>query len=420
MPAQNPDLSAWLSRLEALHPQSIDLGLERIAKAWQRLAVDLSGIPIISIAGTNGKGSSQAMLEAIYQAQGYSTGVYSSPHLLRYNERIRLHGQPVTDADICKAFVAVEAARGDISLTYFEFGTLAAFWLFAQARPDLLILEVGLGGRLDAVNILDADVALITSIDYDHQDWLGTNIDQIAREKAGILRSGRIGVFNGSQPPQGLMDAAAEVGAGLWLRERDYGYECTQLDWSWWQGESRLEKLPLPALIGAHQCANAAAVLAVTALLQQRLPLNPEALCQGLRSVRLSGRFQVIAQAPELILDVAHNPEAARSLAASLRVRPCQGRTLALFGIMADKDAAAVVAEFIPLVDAWLVAAPGVSRAMSAEALVGLLKPMGAKGLEPYPSLAEAFIRARALAGPDDRILVFGSFFTLAEVLKLL
>lgn len=414
------DLSGWLTRLEGLHPQSIDLGLERITQVWQRLDADLCGIPIISIGGTNGKGSSQAMLEAIYQAQGYSTGVYSSPHLLRYNERIRLDGAPVTDADICRAFVAIEAARGDISLTYFEFGTLAAFWLFAQARPDLLILEVGLGGRLDAVNILDADVALITSIDYDHQDWLGSDIDQIAREKAGILRPGRIGVFNGSQPPQGLVDAAAKIGAHLWLRGRDYGYEYGQHAWRWWQGESRLENLPLPALIGVHQCANAAAVLAVAALLQQRLPLNPEAICQGLQSVRLPGRFQVIAQAPELILDVAHNPEAARSLAASLRQRPCQGRTLAIFGIMADKDVAAVAAEFIPLMDGWLIAAPDVPRAMRVEALANLLQGMGARGLEPLSSLAEAYARARALAGPDDRILVFGSFFTLGEILKLL
>lgn len=414
------DLSGWLVRLEGLHPQSIDLGLERITQVWQRLGADLCGIPIISIGGTNGKGSSQAMLEAIYQAQGYSTGVYSSPHLLRYNERIRLHGAPATDADICRAFVAIEAARGDISLTYFEFGTLAAFWLFAQARPDLLILEVGLGGRLDAVNILDADVALITSVDYDHQDWLGSDIDQIAREKAGILRSGRIGVFNGSQPPQGLVDAAAKIGAHLWLRGRDYGYEYGQQAWCWWQGQLRLENLPLPALIGVHQCANAAAVLAVAALLQQRLPLNPEAICQGLRSVRLSGRFQVIAQVTELILDVAHNPEAARSLAASLRQRPCRGRTLAIFGIMADKDVAAVAAEFIPLIDGWLIAAPDVSRAMPVEALANLLQGMGARGLEPLNSLAEAYARARALAGPDDRILVFGSFFTLGEILKLL
>jgi dihydrofolate synthase/folylpolyglutamate synthase len=421
-PKADTGLADWLSRLEDLHPTSIDLGLDRVSQVWQRLALDFDGIPIITIGGTNGKGSSQAMLEAIYLAQGYSTGVYSSPHLLRYNERIRLNGQPATDADICNAFAAIEAVRGDISLTYFEFGTLAAFWLFARACPQVLILEVGLGGRLDAVNILDADVALITSIDYDHEDWLGKDIDQIAREKAGILRPGRIGVFNGSRPPQGLLDAAQAIGARLWLQGRDYGYECEAggQGWHWWQGVKRLEHLPAPALSGVHQYANAAAALAVIEALQDRLPVTPVAMAQGLQALKLPGRFQIIQDSPQVILDVAHNPEAARSLAATLSRQPCQGRTLAIFGIMADKDAKAVVAELIPLVDLWLPAAPGLPRAMPVSEVAALLKREGAQAIEPAPSLAHAYARARALAGPLDRILVFGSFFVLGEILELL
>lgn len=435
-------LSDWLVYLEALHPAAIDLGLERVREVWQRLGANLEGIPVITIGGTNGKGSSQAMLEAIYLAQGYSVGAYSSPHLLRYNERIRLDGSPVSDGDICNAFAAIEAARGEISLTYFEFGTLTAFWLFAKARPAVLILEVGLGGRLDAVNILDADAALISSIDYDHQDWLGTDIDQIAREKAGILRPGRPGVFTGKEPPQGLLDAAAQTGAELWLMGRDYGYERTGDGWRWWQAQALVhhpgsltqgeraqerrvifmpgEALPPPALIGEHQFANAAAVLAVLQLLQGRLPVTDMAIRQGLRAVRLPGRFQIIQQAPEIILDVAHNPEAARSLAATLRQHPISGRTLAIFGIMADKDAQAVLAELIPLIDCWLPAAPRVPRALAVEKLAFLLEQMGAAALEPQTGLDKAYARAKALAGSGDRILVFGSFFVLTEIFELL
>lgn len=415
-------LADWLAYLEQLHPVSIDMGLERMAEVWQRLGLDFGEIPIITIGGTNGKGSSQAMLEAIYLAQSYRTGVYSSPHLLRYKERIRLDGEPVADEAICEAFATIEAVRGEISLTYFEFGTLAAFWLFAQARPEVLILEVGLGGRLDAVNILDADVALITSIDIDHQDWLGSNIDQIAREKAGILRPGRTGVFNGSRPPQGLLDAAQAMDAQLWLRDREYGYEgeAGGQGWHWWQGAKRLENLPAPALSGVHQYANAAAVLAVMESLQPRLPVTPVAIAEGLQRAKLPGRFQIIQESPQIILDVAHNPEAARSLAATLGQQPCQGRTLAIFGIMADKDIEGVVADLIPLIDLWLPAAPKVPRAMNLADMTEVLERLGARAVEPQPDLGQALERTRALAGPLDRILAFGSFFVLGEILELL
>lgn len=413
-------LADWLAWLEQLHPVSIDLGLERVSEVWRRLGLDLAEIPIITVGGTNGKGSSQAMLEAIYLAQGYRTGAYSSPHLLRYNERIRLDGEPVADEAICEAFTAIEAVRGEISLTYFEFGTLAALRLFAEAKPDVLILEVGLGGRLDAVNILDADVALITSIDYDHEAWLGSDIDQIAREKAGILRSGRIGVFNGKAPPKGLLEAAEAVGARLWLREREYGHKQKEQGWDWWQGAKCLKNLPAPALTGGHQYANAAAVLAVVESLQTRLPVGFEAIARGLHRVKLPGRFQIIQESPQIILDVAHNPEAARSLAATLKQQPCQGRTLAIFGIMADKDVKGVVAELLPLIDLWLPAAPKVPRALDVDRLTELLEHLGAKSLEPQPDLAQALVGARALARSEDRILVFGSFFVLGEILELI
>lgn len=411
-------LAQWLDWLERLHPKAIDLGLERVSQVWRRMGERLA-CPVISVAGTNGKGSSVALLESIYRAAGYSTGTYTSPHLLRYNERVRLNGEPATDAQLCAAFAVAEQARGEVSLSYFEFGTLAALHLFAQRGPEVVILEVGLGGRLDAVNIIDADLALISSIDYDHQAWLGDDIDQIAREKAGILRPGRPAVFNGVRPPRGLVEVAQQLGAPLLRRDRDYQWRPAEGHWSWRMGERRRSALPFPALYGRHQLDNAAAVLAAIELLGDRLPVGQEAVRTGLTTVRLAGRFQQIPGPPALILDVAHNPEAAHSLAAMLADQPCAGRTLAVFGIMADKDAAGVAASLLRQVDGWYLAAPAVTRAMPAPSLAKVLESLGAEQARVCANMSQALASARAEAGAMDRILVFGSFFTVAEVIGL-
>jgi dihydrofolate synthase/folylpolyglutamate synthase len=420
----------WLNWLEGLHPKAIDLGLERVAEVWRRLALDLAPARVISVAGTNGKGSSVALLEAIYGAAGYRVGAYTSPHLLIYNERIRLEGRLVTDAELCAAFERVDQARGEISLTYFEFGTLAALSLFAEARLDLVILEVGLGGRLDAVNIIDADLALISSIDYDHQDWLGSDIDQIAREKGGIMRPGQPAVFNGAQPPAGLVQLAGELGVALYLAERDYRAEFSAEDWRWSAANQSYNQLPLPALRGPHQRSNAAAVLMAVQLLQGPLPVGEQALAQGLRQVQVPGRFQRIglprsvspqmAVEVDIYLDVAHNPQGARALAASLDELSRTGALLAVFGLLADKDAAGVIAPLCGQVDAWFVGRPLCQRGCDPQALLRELQHQGCSKAQGFAQIAQAFAAARQAARPGDRILVFGSFYTVAEVMSLL
>ncbi|MBF0254980.1 MAG: bifunctional tetrahydrofolate synthase/dihydrofolate synthase [Gammaproteobacteria bacterium] len=414
----------WLSWLEGLHPQAIDLGLERVAEVWRRMGLQLQPARVISVAGTNGKGSSLALLESIYRAAGYRVGAYSSPHLLIYNERIRLDGRLVEDAELCAAFARVDQARldqarGEISLTYFEFGTLAALALFAEAGLDLIILEVGLGGRLDAVNIIDADVALISSIDFDHQDWLGTDLDQIAREKGGIMRPGRPAVFNGDCPPAGLLQLAAELGARLHLRQRDYRQQRLQGGWSWQAGSAVYPHLPLPALRGPHQLHNAGAVLMLVELLQSQLPVAEAAIVEGLQRVFVAGRIQLIPGAVELVLDVAHNPEGARALAAALLQMPQQGRNLAVFGLLQDKDAEQVVAPLLALVDSWYLGRPASPRGREPASLAPILQRLGAE-VFCHDSLVQAYHQCRAQAQPGDRILVFGSFYTVSEVMSLL
>ena len=417
-----PNLPQWLQRLERLHPQEIELGLERVAQVWRRMRPQgLSECRVITIAGTNGKGSCATLLEAILGVAGYRTGCYTSPHLLRYNERIRVNGEEVSDQAICEAFQRIDACRGDISLTYFEFGTLAALDIFAGRGLDVLILEVGLGGRLDAVNIIDPDLALITGVDLDHMDWLGPDRDSIALEKAGILRPDRPAVYGDLDVPPSLERRASEVGAPLYRLGRDYRYERQVSDWRWeGLGQSRYT-LPLPGLRGECQLRNAAAVLMALHLLSAELPVGQAAVRSGLRTLTLPGRFQVVPGQITLVLDVAHNPQAAQVLAANLAALAPLGRVHAVFAILADKDLEGVVATLAGRVYSWhLPRLPG-RRSLPLDRLVervGRAAP-GAY-LAGYDSVSLALEGARGLAVAGDCILVFGSFLTVARVLERL
>ena len=412
-------LKDWLAWQETLHPSAIDLGLERPALALKALGLDSPCHKLITVAGTNGKGSSVAMLEAILLAAGYRVGSYTSPHLLHYNERIRLNGQPVDDALICDAFARIDAARGDTSLTYFEFGTLAAFQIFAEAELDVAVLEVGLGGRLDAVNLLDADVALITAIDIDHASWLGDTRELIAREKAGIMRPKRPAVCSDPNPPQSLLDYAQEQQTPLFCLERDYQYRAQDEGWRYADGEGILAGLPRPALVGEVQLQNAAGVIRALRCLSEALPVNPQAIRQGLLSVRLPGRMQRLPGSPTVILDVAHNPQSAQVLANNLAAMSCAGRTLAVLGMLADKDIASVIRIIAPRIDAWYLAGLEVWRGADCDTLAAALDGQGIAPYDCHASVAEALAAARAQAGEQDRVIVFGSFHTVAEAMAV-
>ena len=330
-------LERWLFHLETLHPKSIAMGLDRVAVVHGRLAAQLA-CPVVTVTGTNGKGSTCAMLEAMLRHAGHRTGLYTSPHLIRYNERVRVDGEAQDDETLIRAFNAVEDVRGDVPLTYFEYGTLAALWIFARAAIDVAILEVGLGGRLDAVNVVDADVAVVTSVDLDHMDYLGPTRNDIGREKAGIFRPGRPAVCAEPDPPATLVAHADALGTPLVQIGRDYGYVAEDRQWQYWGPGGRRYGLPIPALRGAYQLANAATVLAVLDLLHERLHVSAGAVRDGLISVTLAGRFQVLPGRPAIVLDVAHNPHAARALAATLGAMGFFPATVAVFGILADKD----------------------------------------------------------------------------------
>lgn len=415
-------LQEWLDWQCTLHPSAIDLGLERVAGVWHRLIPECFGSVVITVAGTNGKGSSASLLESILLASGYTVGCYTSPHLIRYNERIKIGGKEASDQTICKAFDRVDQARGkdSTSLTYFEFGTLAALDIFAQARLDVVILEVGLGGRLDAVNILDPDVALITSIDIDHTEWLGDSRDKIALEKAGILRLGKPAVFAGATPPGALLARASELGVDLCMADTDFGYQRQSDGWSWQGRETSYEKLPQPKISGEFIYRNSSAVLMVLELLQQRLPLTRYAVSIGLHNLHIPGRFQIIPGPVSIVLDVAHNPEAARELAANLRRMQSNGRTLALFSALADKDISNVVEPLKQLVDRWYIGQIQVERAASLEQMEKAMTDAGiaASNIYSYTHLSEAVTKAMADAETHDRLVIFGSFYTVSEMMQ--
>lgn len=414
-PATGRSLAEWLAFIEGLHPSAIDLGLERVGRVAAALGVDSAGgARVITVAGTNGKGSVCGLLEAILQCAGHRTALYTSPHLHRFNERIRIGGSEASDEAIRAAFERVDNARGDTTLTCFEFGTLAALDLFARAAARVWILEVGLGGRLDATNVIDPDVAVVTSVGVDHVEWLGADRDAVGREKAGIARRGRPLVIGEGAPPAGLLAAAAHLGAQPVRIGEAYDYAVEPDRWDWVGPDAGHAGLPLPALVGGYQVRNAATALA--ALHWAGLDCPRRAIEEGLRRAMVPGRFQVIAAAVETILDVAHNPDAAATLAATLRRRPCAGRTVAVLAMYGDKDAAGVIEQLADVVDGWCVAGLGGARARPAGSLAGIVHE---RGLDLWASTADpaaAYSAARAASTPGDRIVVLGSFATVARV----
>ena len=417
-------LTDWLELLEARHGTSICLGLERVAEVLTTLGVNTSAV-VIAVGGTNGKGSICAMLEAILRAEGYCVGCYTSPHLLRYNERVRIDGNEAGDEALAAAFAAVEAARGNIPLTYFEHGTLAAWKVFCAARLDVIILEVGLGGRLDATNAIDADCAIVSGVAMDHMAHLGDTREAIGFEKAGIFRAGRPAICGDPEPPQSLVEHARAIGAELWVCGRDFGFNGNRQQWSYWRREMperRLNRggLAHPALRGANQLFNAASVITALDTLQARIPVSMQAIRQGLMRVELPGRFQVLPGQPQVVLDVAHNPQAADVLAENLGQLGFAPETWAVFGMLADKDVEGVAMRMNARVDHWLPCTLSGPRGLEAGALAERLRAAGVeegKIAESFASPAAAFSRAREQAAVNDRIIVFGSFLTVADVL---
>jgi dihydrofolate synthase/folylpolyglutamate synthase len=411
-------LAQWLAYLEQLHPQAIAMDLERVSRVARELAI-AADFPIITVGGTNGKGSCCAMLEAILLHAGYRVGCYTSPHLLSYNERVRIGGKAVDDEVLCSAFTGIEAVRGDTSLTYFEFGTLAAMQAFATAAVDVAILEVGLGGRLDAVNAFDADCAVVVSVDLDHQDYLGDTRDAIGREKAGIFRAGRPAICADAEPPASLVARAREIGAELSVINRDFGYVAEPHQWRYWGPGGKRYGLPYPALRGVFQLGNAAACLTALDSLRGRLPVTAQDLRSGLLQAEVAGRFQVLPGRPLVILDVAHNPHAARALAANLASMPAGGRTLAVCAMFKDKDIAGVIAAVKAHITQWLVADAESARGASAAQFATELARAGVSApVEQFSDVAAAWRAACELAAVNDKIIVFGSFLTVAAVMR--
>jgi len=414
-------LAQWLDYLERLHPLTIALGLDRVSSVKRALALS-PDYPIITVGGTNGKGSCCAMLEAILLHAGYRVGCYTSPHLLRYNERVRIGGREVDDDTLCRTFERIEAARVGLAdappLTYFEFGTLAAMLAFAAAEVDIAILEVGLGGRLDAVNAFDADCALVASVDIDHQDYLGETRDEIGFEKAGIFRPGRPAVCADAKPPVTLLAHAREIDAALLLIDRDFGCAADGNQWRYWGPGGKRHGLPLPALRGARQLANAAACLTVLDQLRARAPVTAQDIRSGLLQAEIAGRFQVLPGRPQVILDVAHNPAAAHALAANLASMPASGRTIAVFSMLKDKDIAGVATAVKGHITHWLVANAEGPRGASAQQLVAALHQAGVTApVECFDNAVGAWRAACQIAVNTDKILVFGSFLTVAAVM---
>ncbi|MSP97445.1 MAG: bifunctional tetrahydrofolate synthase/dihydrofolate synthase [Betaproteobacteria bacterium] len=410
-------LEDWLAFIERQHPKSIALGLDRVATVRDRLGVS-AACPVFIVGGTNGKGSTCAMLESILRCAGYRTGLYTSPHLLRYNERVRIDSRQTPDDALCAAFQAVEHARGETPLTYFEYGTLAAAWLFAREPLDAWILEVGLGGRLDAVNVFDADCAVLTSIDMDHMDYLGPTREDIGREKAGIFRHGRTAIVADATPPRSVLEVAAGIGAVLLQGGRDFGFSADSAQWVYWGPGGKRVALAYPALRGSIQLVNAATAIAAVDVVRTRLPVAMQDVRRGLAEVEVAGRFQMLAGRPSVILDVAHNPQAARNLAANLGDSGFAPETHAVFGALRDKDIAGVVRALAARITRWHLATLRGPRGTSAAELAGMLEAEGIGApVEQHASPALAFEAARMQASEADKIVVFGSFLTVAAVM---
>ncbi|MDP9013783.1 MAG: bifunctional tetrahydrofolate synthase/dihydrofolate synthase [Pseudomonadota bacterium] len=420
-------LEQWFVHQSQAHPQAIDLGLERSRRVLERLQWQPPSVPVITVAGTNGKGSVAAFCASMLTAAGYRVGTFTSPHLRDYRERIRVHDRLVTSDELLRAFERIEAARlappREISLTFFEYNTLAAFLIFEAAKLDAWVLEVGMGGRLDAVNVVDPTVAVVVSIGLDHQEFLGTTLEAIAREKAGIFRKGRCAVLGSRALPPALVDGAAAVGATPKRLGVEFDYTREAAAWHYRGNRWDLPRLPPPALAGETQFANAATAVAALEELESRLPVSAAAVARGLRSVQLVGRFQVIepgAGKPTWILDVAHNPDAARVLAQNLRASPAGGKTFAVCGILADKDAAAIAARVRDCFDAWWLASIEGERGTSAGLLAQRIAEQISAPIEIMGDVAAACAGASAAAAAADRIVVFGSFHTVGPALDWL
>jgi len=411
--------------LETRHSETqINMGLDRVQAVKARLQLAFA-CPVIMVAGTNGKGSTCAMLESVLLRAGYKVGLYIKPHFLDFNERARVLGEMASDEQLVASFNAVEAVRGDTPLTYFEFTTLAILHLLSHARLDVAILEVGLGGRLDAVNVIDADVAIVTSVDIDHTDYLGDTREAIGFEKAGIFRAGKAAICSDPVPPQSLIDHAQAIGADLWLMGRDFNYSGDKQQWNYGGREQRRNSLAYPSLRGANQILNATAVLAALEVLKLKLPVGAQEVRTGLVTVELPGRFQVLPGRPSVILDVAHNPHAASALNQNLGNMGFHPYTYAVFGSMQDKDIDGVLAAMSEHVDHWCLAGLPSPRAATASELAAKVQIMledkpdsGDHTVSVFDDPAQAFANAMSRAGENDRIVVFGSFLTVAGVMK--
>jgi dihydrofolate synthase / folylpolyglutamate synthase len=418
-------LDDWLDFINRQHTAEIVMGLERVREVWQRLRAPCAPINI-TVGGTNGKGSTCAMLQSMLHVGGYKTGFFSSPHLVRYNERVRIAGAEIDDVSLIASFQAIEQARlspAPIPLTYFEYSTLSALWLFREQQVEVAILEVGLGGRLDAVNIVDADASVVVSVDLDHQQYLGDTKEKIGFEKAHIYRKQKPAIFADVNPPQTLVEYAASISADFIQFERDYRFQRLENQWSF---EARIggrdvarHALPVPALRGSYQLKNASAAIAALTALADRLPLAHGHIKRGLLEVDWPGRLQVLPGRPTVVLDVAHNPHAARALENALGGMGFHENTFAVFGMLKDKDIEEVIRIIEGRIDRWFVAGLPGDRGTSAQTIqenllrVGVTKPVSL-----YATIADAFAAARASAGQNDRILAFGSFYTVADVMR--
>ena len=392
------------------------MGLDRVKTVADKLQLNPK-FPIITVAGTNGKGSVCAMLSQIYVQSGFSVGCYTSPHLLRYNERVKINNQSISDDDLCNAFAAVEAGRGDVALTYFEMGTLAAMWHFCRANLDVLVLEVGLGGRLDAVNIFEPTCAIVTTIDLDHMEYLGDTREKIGFEKAGVFRANKLAICGDENPPVSLLDYAKKIGANLQLINRDFTAKKTVQGWQYSAGSAQLQ-LPNLGLVGDFQINNAANAVHTVQHLNDILPITQANIYEALRTVKLTGRFQKIHSQPEILVDVAHNPHAARSLAHNLQEKLTFGRTFAVFAMLADKDIDGVVRELIGEMDAWYLADIHSLRGAKASDLQKILLKYAKKSsIQLFANVGAAIDAAYKNAAKNDRIIVFGSFHTVADVI---
>jgi len=407
----------WLVYIEALHPKSIAMGLDRVQAVASKLSL-FPSFPIITVAGTNGKGSTCEMLSRIYSEAGYKVGCYTSPHLIRYNERVRVNHQEVSDRDLCMAFEAVEAARGDIALTYFEMGTLAAMWHFCRANLDVVILEVGLGGRLDAVNIFEPACAIVTTVDLDHMEYLGETREKIGFEKAGVFRANKLAICGDENPPESLLNYAETIGADLKLINRDFQVKKTGQGWQY-SDEALVLLLPVLGLAGEFQLVNAACAICTVHHLKHILPVSQANIHAALGAVRLTGRFQQVQSKPQIIVDVAHNPHAATSLAQNLQSTPCAGRTLAVFAMLADKDIEGVVSAVAPCISRWYIA--DIQAARGAKALdlqKTLVRQVNQSSVRLFDDVGMALAAACKDADKNDRIIAFGSFYTVADAIN--